>query len=101
MYRFIRMTSDGNVVAECYRNFETAYRRCIPDVLAHYVLKMSHATLTELNDQNYEGAPVIVAWNQPEDAVMDNSYLYTACWIQKMDNIMLTAFPMLVMPQEI
>jgi hypothetical protein len=98
MYRFIQMTSNGTVVAELYRNFITAYRRCVPDVNDDYVIRLADATQTELNASN--GEPVLVAWNQAPPTA-DNSYVYTAAWVQQIDNTMMGIFPMLVMPQEI
>jgi hypothetical protein len=100
MYRFIHMTSKGSVIAECYRNFITAYRRCLPDVQDDYVIRLADATQTELNAPN-NGEPIIVAWNSPEPGTIPNNYVYTASWIQRIDNSMVPIFPMLVMPQEI
>ena len=99
MYRFIHMTSEGTVVAECYRNFITAYRRCLPDVKDDYVIRLADATQTELNAPN-NVEPVIVAWNIPQPDTIPNDYVYTASWIQRINNAMVRIFPMLVMPQE-
>lgn len=100
MYRFIQMTSQGTVIAESYRNFITAYRRCLPDVQDHYTIRLADATQTELNNPIHNGEPVLVAWNQAPPTA-DNNYLYTASWVQRIDNTMIGVFPMLVMPQEI
>ena len=100
MYRFIRMTSDGTVVAESYRNFITAYRRCLPDVQDDYTIRLADATQVELNAPNNNGEPILVAWNTAP-SIPDNSYIYTASWVQRLDNTMLGIFPMLVMPQEL
>ena len=99
MYRFIQMTSDGSVVSESYRNFITAYRRCLPDVQDDYVIRLADATQAELNGPN-NGEPVIVAWNIPQPGIPINDYVYTASWIQRIDDSMMRIFPMLVMPQE-
>lgn len=100
MYRFIQMTSNGTIVAECYRNFITAYRRCLPDVQDDYVIRLADATQTELNNPINNGEPVLVAWNHAPPTA-DNGYVYTASWVQQIDNTMMSVFPMLVMPQEI
>jgi hypothetical protein len=100
MYRFIQMTSNGTIVAECYRNFITAYRRCLPDVQDDYVIRLADATQTELNNPVNNGEPVLVAWNHAPPTA-DNGYVYTASWVQQIDNTMMSVFPMLVMPQEI
>jgi hypothetical protein len=100
MYRFIRMTSEGEVVSECYYNFITAYRRCLPDVQDDYTIRLADATQVELNAPNNQGEPVLVAWNTAP-SVPDNSYIYTASWVQRLDNTMIGIFPMLVMPQEL
>ena len=85
MYRFIRMTSDGTVVAE---------------VQDDYTIRLADATQVELNAPNNNGEPILVAWNTAP-SIPDNSYIYTASWVQRLDNTMLGIFPMLVMPQEL
>lgn len=100
MYRFIQMTSNGTVVSELYRNFITAYRRCVPDVNDDYVVRLADATQTELNNPVNNGQPILVSWNLAPPTA-DNNYLYTASWVQRIDNTMVGVFPMLVMPQEI
>jgi hypothetical protein len=99
MYRFIYMTSQGTMIAECYRNFITAYRRCLPDVQDDYTVRLADATQAALNAPNNNGEPILVAWNLAQFQA-DNNYIYTASWIQRIDNTMVSVFPMLVMPQE-
>jgi hypothetical protein len=64
------------------------------------VIRLADATQTELNNPVNNGEPVLVAWNHAPPTA-DNGYVYTASWVQQIDNTMMSVFPMLVMPQEI
>ena len=95
MYRFIRMTSEGEVVSECYHNFITAYRRCIPDTQYDTHLRLSAATLEALDTTDQ---PVLVSWNDAPLHENSDTVLYTACWIQAVYSKSKLEFPALKMP---
>ena len=95
MYRFIRMTSEGDVVSECYHNFVTAYRRCIPDLQNDSHVRLAAATLEALETT---GEPVVVSWNDAPSYENPDKFLYTACWIQVVCSKSKLEFPALKMP---
>ena len=97
MYRFIRTTGDGTMIAEVYQNFQSAYRRCLPDVLDDYHVRMADATRQEIEDQMGD-RPVLVSWNVAPEGADLNTYVFTACWIQLLYNNELKTFPALAMP---
>ena len=91
------MNSDGTLIAETYENFHSAYRRCLPDVMDDYHVKMSDAARQEINDQMGD-EPVIISWNVAPAGADLNTYVFTACWIQLLYNNARSSFPTLVMP---
>jgi len=95
MYRFIRMTSEGDVVSECYHTFITAYRRCIPDLQEDTHLRLAPATLEALETTD---EPVLVSWNDAPSYDNPDKFLYTACWIQVVYSKSKLEFPALKMP---
>jgi len=97
MYRFIRMNSDGTLIAETYQNFQSAYRRCLPDVMDDYHVKMAAAAQQDINNQMGD-EPILISWNEAPAGADLNTYVFTACWIQLLYNNALRAFPALTMP---
>lgn len=95
MYRFIRMKSDGTLIAEVYMTFAAAWRRCVPDVQDHYHVMMYQAASAAVAGAAM-GELVLVAWD--DSPHLPNDHIYTANWIQRFNPNMNGLFPALAMP---
>jgi hypothetical protein len=95
MYRFIRMKSDGTLIAEVFMTFAAAWRRCVPDIQQHYHVMMYDAAAAALAAAA-AGELVLVAWDDSPHLL--DGHIYTANWIQRFNPNLNGLFPALAMP---
>lgn len=94
MFRYIRMTSEGNVIAWMYNNLDEAFRECLPQIYADWHIMMKHA----VKDKFDAGAQLVsVSFN--ENIGGQDNFVYEACWIESLNPDLNTPFPALTMPQ--
>jgi hypothetical protein len=94
-FRYIRMTSEGNLVAWMYNTFDEAYKECLPQIFADWHVMLKHAAQNTL-----EGGEQLINVSFNEDVTHNNAaYVYEACWIQAVNPTLHTPFPSLNMPQ--
>jgi hypothetical protein len=94
MFRYIRMTSEGNVIAWMYNNLDEAFRECLPQIYAEWHVMMKHAVKNKIDNGE---RLVSVSYN--ENTSGENHFVYEACWIEVIEPGMDTPFPALKMPQ--